>query len=138
MSLKARREAMGKTQEDVAELAALAVWREASVVRPLSPERNFIFWTVPGRPLALSNWQHKHQQVCAEAGIPTIRLHDLRHTFATLALEQGIPVQVVSNMLGHSRITTTIDRYQHITADFQRSAVDVLDALLSGDLRREG
>ena len=58
------------------------------------------------------------------AGLPRIRLHDLRHTWASLALQQGVPLKVVSERLGHSSISITADTYQHVTEGMDRDAAD--------------
>jgi integrase len=114
-------------------LAALSAWRSATVVRPfLRPENNFVFGIKPGYPLGLTHWQNWHKTFIARAGIPFLSLHSIRHTFATLALEEGIPIKVVSDILGHSRIETTMNIYQHITDDMQRVSVDLLDARIFG------
>jgi integrase len=72
-----------------------------------------------------------------KAGLPAIRFHDLRHTAATLLLLRGIHPKVVSEMLGHSTISMTLDIYSHVLPDMQRDAVDALNHLL-GDGRSEG
>lgn len=57
------------------------------------------------------------------AGLPeTTRFYDLRHTFATLMLEQGENPKVVQEILGHSQITHTMDTYSHVTPNMQREA----------------
>ncbi len=59
----------------------------------------------------------------AAAGLPeTTRFYDLRHTFATLMLEQGENPKVVQEILGHSQITHTMDTYSHVTPNMQRAA----------------
>jgi integrase len=64
-----------------------------------------------------------------EAGIePLPRVHDLRHSAATLALEAGVHPKIVQAMLGHSRIGTTLDRYSHVTDRLTEEAADRLDA----------
>jgi len=65
-----------------------------------------------------------------KAGLPRIRLHDTRHTAATLMLVQGIPVKVVSEILGHARASITQDIYQHVIKSQQREAATKMDALL--------
>ena len=65
------------------------------------------------------------------AGLPRMRFHDLRHTAATLLLGQGVHPKVVAEMLGHARISTTLDLYSHVTPTMQREATEALDELLS-------
>jgi len=60
------------------------------------------------------------------AGLRAVRLHDLRHTFASLLLASGAPVQYVSALLGHSSIAVTVDRYGHVRTGTHRGAVDAL------------
>jgi len=63
-----------------------------------------------------------------EAGLRNIRIHDLRHTYATVRLMRGHTVGDVSNQLGHSRITMTYDVYTHWIPNQFKSEVDELDA----------
>ena len=67
---------------------------------------------------------HRHLK---SAGIARRRFHDLRHTFATLLLEQGVHHRVVMEILGHSSISTTLDIYSHVSLDLQREALAALD-----------
>lgn len=65
----------------------------------------------------------------AKAGLPNIRFHDLRHTAATILLSHGVNVKVVSEMLGHADIATTLQTYAHVIPHMQQVAADVMDAL---------
>ena len=67
------------------------------------------------------------QLVLEHAGCKHVRFHDLRHTFATLALENGMDVKTLSAMLGHVSAVTTLDIYTHITGDMQRAAAASID-----------
>ena len=58
---------------------------------------------------------HMLQRVLKRAGLPRIRFHDLRHTFATMALQNGVDVKTVSSMLGHYSAGFTLDTYAHVT-----------------------
>ena len=64
------------------------------------------------------------------AGLPRIRFHDLRHTFATLMLEQGVDVKTVSQMLGHTDAGFTMNTYMHVTPQMQKNAVDAMSDLI--------
>jgi integrase len=62
--------------------------------------------------------------------LPRIRLHDLRHTWATLALQSGIHPKVASEVLGHSTIAITLDTYSHAIPTMQETAVELVAALM--------
>jgi integrase len=57
-------------------------------------------------------------------------MHDLRHTCATLLLSRGVPVKVVSEMLGHASVSITLDTYSHVLPDMQESAARAMDEAL--------
>ena len=67
------------------------------------------------------------QLILEHAGCKHVRFHDIRHTFATLALENGMDVKTLSAMLGHVSAATTLDIYTHITDDMQRAAAANID-----------
>ena len=62
------------------------------------------------------------------------QLPDLRHTFATLALQTGVDVKTVSGMLGHYSAGFTLDTYAHVTTSAQRRAAEAMEHVLSGSL----
>ncbi len=64
--------------------------------------------------------------------LPRVRFHDLRHTAATLLLQGGIHVKVVSELLGHASIGITLEVYGHVLPDMQESAADEMDRVLGG------
>ena len=66
------------------------------------------------------------------AGVPRIRLHDLRHTYATLALKAGMHPVVLAERLGHSSVATTMDLYAHVTAAISRDGADIVANTLFG------
>ena len=66
----------------------------------------------------------------AKAGLPRVRIHDLRHTAATLLLTRGVHPKVVQDMLGHSTVTLTLDTYSHVTPTLHKEAAEHMDALL--------
>lgn len=67
----------------------------------------------PPHPETISRWW---REAVARAGVPAIRLHDARHTAATVMLRAGVPVKVVSQRLGHADVAVTMRVYQHVTA----------------------
>jgi integrase len=72
------------------------------------------------------------RRALGEEALPVIRLHDLRHTHATLLLADGVPVKVVSERLGHANATITLTVYQHVHPGMGREAADRFAALLDG------
>ena len=71
-------------------------------------------------------------QAVKAAGVPHIRLHDLRHGWATLALGAGIHPKVVQERLGHANIAMTMDRYSHVIPALQESAAELVAAIVDG------
>ncbi|MCX6066372.1 MAG: tyrosine-type recombinase/integrase, partial [Chloroflexi bacterium] len=78
-------------------------WREYGLIFPSSV----------GTPLEISNLLREFNRVLKKAGVPKIKFHSLRHTAASIMLSHKIPVGIVSKILGHSRISTTLDVYYH-------------------------
>ncbi len=72
------------------------------------------------------------RRALGEERLPAIRLHDLRHTHATLLLADGVPVKIVSERLGHASATITLTVYQHVHPGMGREAADRFAALLEG------
>jgi len=65
------------------------------------------------------------------AGVPRIRLHDVRHTHGTLLIKAGVPVKVVSERLGHGNPAFTIDTYQHVLPGMQAEAARTFEQLIN-------
>lgn len=66
------------------------------------------------------------------SGLPRIRLHDLRHTYATLALSADVHPKVVSERLGHATVAFTLDVYSHAVPALQEAAADKVASLIFG------
>jgi integrase len=73
---------------------------------------------------------HQAAAIIDRADVLTIRLHDLRHTHATLLLAAGTPIKAVSERLGHAKTSITLDTYAHVLPDMQDRAVEAIDAAL--------
>jgi integrase len=83
-----------------------------------------------GYPLRPDKVSSRFKELSAEAGLPVIKFHATRHTAATLALEAGVDVRVVSDQLGHSTTTITRDTYQHVRRAQHRNAAEKVVVLL--------
>ena len=70
------------------------------------------------------------ERLCSEAKVPVIRLHDARHTCASLMLAEGVAVKVVSEMLGHGDVRITLAIYQHVLPGMSADAGAKLSALV--------
>lgn len=83
-----------------------------------------------GQPYSATPVRRKFRSLLEKADLPDIRIHDLRHTVATLLLEQGVHPKVVSELLGHANIGITLDRYSHVSMTMQKEAVDSLESAI--------
>ena len=86
-----------------------------------------------GEPLEANNLKKRYfKPILEAAGLPDMRLYDLRHTAATLRLVNGEHPKVVQEMLGHASITLTLDTYSHVLPGMQEESAARLNALLTG------
>jgi hypothetical protein len=92
-------------------------------------EKDLIFPSSIGTPMDQANLLKEFKQLIKAAGLPEIRFHDLRHSAASLMLNHGIPVIVVSRRLGHSKPSVTLDVYGHLMPGMQNEAADLMDEL---------
>ena len=84
-----------------------------------------------GDPLQMNNLgQREFKRIIENARVRPITFHGMRHTCATLMLQAGVPVKVVSERLGHKKAETTIDIYMHVLPDMQEQAAQQLSAIL--------
>ena len=80
--------------------------------------------------MSLNSVLHMLHRVLKRAGLPRVRFRDLRNTFATLALQNGVDVKTVSGMLGHYSAGFTLDTYAHVTAQMQEDAANKMGDFL--------
>lgn len=93
---------------------------------------DFVFTRFDGEPLRGVHVLQRHfHPLLQRAGLPQRRLHDLRHTAATLLLLGNVPVKVVSELLGHSSVSITLDRYSHVLPSMGRDAASAMERMLA-------
>jgi integrase len=92
----------------------------------------YLFSTVDGLALHGATIWRELQAVLAAAGLPSMPVHALRHTAATLLLAQGVHPRVVMDMLGHSTIALTMNTYSHVLPELRREAADEMERLIGG------
>ena len=90
-------------------------------------ERQFLFHRGDGRPIYPTTPAHVWYRIMDKHGLPRIRLHDLRHTAATLLIEAGVDLKTIQERLGHSKYTTTADIYAHVTERMKKRTADHLE-----------
>jgi integrase len=95
-------------------------------------ENDLVFTDAFGRPMSRTRLRLAFRRLLAEAGLPTLRLHDLRHTMATLMLAQGEHPKIVSERLGHATVGITLDTYSHVLPGLQAAAAERLAVALGG------
>ncbi len=93
-------------------------------------DNDLIFPSAVGTPIWPDNITRDYDRLVEKAGIPRIRVHDQRHTFATLALKRGANLLAVSKQLGHARPSTTGDFYGHVDSEMQRGVSDAVAGAL--------
>ncbi|MEV1064202.1 tyrosine-type recombinase/integrase [Streptomyces sp. NPDC050263] len=94
-------------------------------------DNGLVFTTPKGRPLDPTNLTRRFRRLLQSAGLRTIRFHDLRHSTATLLLEQGVDLVVIKELLGHAHIGVTAGVYAHVRLRLQRQAINTLGDALS-------
>ena len=141
-SVKSRR----RVNLDAATVAVLERWREtqgleASVAGEAweGGDDPYVFTNELGRALHPDAISNRFEAAQRGAEVPRIPMHGLRHTAATLALKAGVPVHVVSDLLGHSSVSVTWDVYGHVLEDQRSDAADAIGAQLAPlELEAEG
>ena len=93
------------------------------------PPVELVFTTTVGTPVDPNNFSRTFARWCREAGVPTVRLHDLRHTCVSMLLTLGVNPRVVMEIVGHAALEMTMNVYAHVAVGEQRLALDKLDGL---------
>lgn len=88
---------------------------------------DLVFTEPSGRYIHPGTLTSRFGRLVRRLDVPTIRLHDIRHTHASLLLELGVPIKVISERLGHSTVTMTMDTYAHLMPAMDQKAADTFD-----------
>lgn len=110
---------------------------ERSMLGITLKDDDLVFSDFEGKPLRPNTVTRAWTILAAKAGVKVIRLHDARHTHASLMLKQGIHPKVVQERLGHASIQMTLDTYSHVAPGLQQAAADSFDNLLNGRSKKE-
>lgn len=111
--------------QTVAELRAYRLAQVEERLRFGSGYKNaedLVFTHADGSPIHPERFSAWFKQHCAKSGLPTVRLHDVRHSYVTALLAQGVPLKVVSQRVGHASPMVTIAIYQHVQPGDDRAA----------------
>jgi len=121
-------EALRREQREqlAAKLAAGDAWQD---------QAGLVFTDSIGRPLYRTAVHRAFHQLLEAAGVPSIPFHGLRHSAATALLAAGVPLRVVSDVLGHAGITITADFYAHVERSLRRDAAEAMDRTLRDPAR---
>jgi len=125
---------------DVVTLAALREHRKVQAAERLLVgagwrDHDLVFAKVDGTPLHPERFSREFTRRSARLGLPPIRLHDLRHGWATMALAAGFHPKVVQERLGHASISITLDLYSHVSPALHGEAAETVAALVFGTVR---
>jgi integrase len=136
---KGRGDATAKSRRlalDAVTVAALRAHRTRQLQERMAwggdwQDLGLVFVREDGSPLNPSTIGQQLTIRAKQAGLPHVRVHDLRHTYATLALEAGVHPKVVSERLGHANIGITLDLYSHVSEGMDRGAADLVAGLFT-------
>lgn len=120
---------------DPATVAALRAHRTTQAAEKLAAgaayqDADLLFCDRRGGALHPERFTRSFQEQVARPGLPRIRLQDLRHTWATLALQAGIHPKIVSERLGHANISITLDIYSHVAPSMRAEAANTVAAYI--------
>lgn len=92
-------------------------------------EEDFVFVGEKNRPIEPRVFYDYYQEVMEQAGIEEANFHTLRHTFATRCIENGMDILMVAKTLGHSNVSTTLNKYSHLLPQHQKASMEKLEAI---------
>ena len=96
---------------------------------PWHSEEDFVFVGEKNRPIEPRVFYDYYQEIMEQAGIEDANFHTLRHTFATRCIENGMDILMVAKTLGHSNVSTTLNKYSHLLPQHQKASMEKLEAI---------
>jgi integrase len=133
---QARRVALDEATTDALVLHRRTALEQAALARMTLADDGFVFTSDLGAtPWFPDSVSRRFRKLARELGLPTVRLHDIRHYVATRLLTAGVDVRTVAGRLGHRDATTTLNVYSHFLPEADRQAAEVLARLLDGERR---
>lgn len=120
---------------DTRTVAVLKTWKAHQAQEKLIlgvgyQDHGLVFCHPDGRPYHPERFSREFDRMVERLAVRRIRLHDLRHTWASLALQAGVPLKVVSERLGHATSAVTADIYSHVSPGMQMDAAEKVAALI--------
>ena len=115
----------------------LKAWRKRQLVERVAlgadyEDGDLVFCQADGRPYHPNHFSREFDRRLKRHGMPVIRLHDLRHSYATMALAAGVPAKVVADRLGHGSVMITLDLYSHVMPAVEAEHADLVGSLITG------
>ena len=92
---------------------------------------NLVFTNELGEHLATHTVWKQFKQIVSQLGLPEVRFHDLRHSYATLALQNGVDIKTVSTNLGHATVAFTMDKYAHVSITMQKESAARMESFIA-------
>jgi integrase len=106
------------------------------LIGQLWESNNLVFTNDVGGALDMDAVYKAYKRLLCKNGLPNIRIHDLRHTAATLMLQNGDSIKAVQEALGHGSAGFTLDTYGHVTPQMKKDSADRMEAYIQG-LRKQ-
>jgi len=122
---------LGQDTIDVLKVQKNRIAKEQEIKPEIWQEEGFVFPSTVGSAIDPSNMLRYFRASLKAANLPKIRFHDLRHTAASLMLNNGVDVLVASQRLGHAQPSITLNVYGHLMPSMQSEAAELLDTLIT-------
>ena len=91
-------------------------------------DSNIIFCSAAGTYVSPRNYSRAFQKILKKAELENCNVHTMRHTFATRLFERNVPAKTISQLLGHTSVSFTLDTYTHVLPNTKKQAIEVLES----------